>query len=144
MGFSVSASTALIFAALFLSFGIFYPAMVNSVERVNDARSDQADDLLDQQNTEIEFGDIDDGSGGSPGTIDVNNIGTTTLSANGVDLFINGEYRNRSDYTTEIDGNADTDVWAPGQTLTITGANFGSGDDILVVTDNGISIRTEA
>ena len=142
MGFSVSASTALIFAALFLSFGIFYPAMVNSVERVNDARSDQADDLLDQQNTEIEFGDIDDG--GQPGTIDVNNIGTTTLSANGVDLFINGEYRNRSDYTTEIDGNADTDVWAPGQTLTITEDDFEEGDDILVVTDNGISIRTEA
>lgn len=137
MGFSVSASTALIFAALFLSFGIFYPAMVNSIERVNDARADQADDLLDQQNTDIEI------ITASSGEIQIENRGTTTLAVDKVDLFIEGEYQERETYDTDVDGDTGTSLWVPGSVLTISTTEIDQGDRVVVVTDNGISVQTE-
>src|SRR6056297_1941984 len=103
MGFSVSAATAVIFAGLFLALGIFYPAMVNSYERVQAADADQADRALEQANTAIE---IDNTQGG---TVDVINRGSTALPVNKTDLVLDGEYQERSTVGTGIDGNTATE-----------------------------------
>ena len=73
MGFSVSASTALIFAALFLALGIFYPAMANSYERVQAADADQADRALEQADSNIRIEST------ASGEVDVTNNGSTAL-----------------------------------------------------------------
>jgi len=143
MGFSVSAATAVIFAGLFLALGIFYPAMVNSYERVQAADADQADRALDQANSDIQISDVST-TGGS-NTIDVVNQGSTALPVNKTDLVINGAYQERSTVATDIDGDSTTGLWLPGETLTLDpSVSLTNGDQIRVVTEHGVSASTVA
>ncbi|MGM0605303.1 MAG: flagellin [Halobacteriota archaeon] len=124
MGFSVSASTAIVVAGLFLAFGMFYPAMANSFERVTGAESDSADDLLDQRNTAIELQNattenVTDEEGWTL-TVNVTNNGSTAITVSTVDLLVDNGYQNRSEMNTTVYGQtADdtTDLWLPGETL---------------------------
>lgn len=142
MGFSVSAATAVIFAGLFLALGIFYPAMVNSYERVQAADADQADRALDQANSDIQISTV---STGANGAVDVVNQGSTALPVNETDLVINGAYQERSTVSTDIDGDDTTGLWLPGETLTLEpSTDLNNGDQIRVVTEHGVSASTEA
>ena len=137
MGFSVSASTAIIFAGLFLATGILYPAMDNGMERVNDAQVDRDQAQLDLRNTAINITDTGTNS------ITVKNTGTTSLDVTEVDLIVDGQYQTRPpDGEFEIDNEDSTgsDLWLPGETITIH--NF-SGNSAKVVTEHGISVFTE-
>jgi len=139
MGFSVSGSAALIFVAAFIGFGMFYTASANSVELINDARSDQADRTLEQQNTELDIVSAvwnPDGNDNLEVTID--NTGGTQLSVEDTDLLVDGVYR--TGYNTDVDGDTATDVWAPQQTLTITVTTLSSQPDgVKAVTENGVA-----
>jgi flagellar protein FlaF len=137
MGFSVSASTALIFAGLFLALGIFYPAMANSYERVQAADADQAERALAQADTDIRIDTV------SGGTIQVVNSGSTGLPVNETDLFLDGEYQPRSSVTKDVGGNTATDLWLPGETLTLDpAAGLGGVNRVRVVTEHGVSEST--
>ncbi|WP_253738808.1 flagellin [Halohasta salina] len=129
MGFSVSASTAIIFAGLFLAAGTLYPAVSNAHERVTDAEIDRTDARLDMRNTEINITAVDTGTP----SIGVRNEGSTSLDADEIDLVVDGEYQPRSDYDVSDGG-----VWFPGETITID--NFPTPtDSVKIVTDHGIS-----
>ena len=142
MGFSVSAATAVIFAGLFLALGIFYPAMVNSYERVQAADADQADRALDQANSDIQISTV---STGANGAVDVVNQGSTALPVNETDLVINGAYQERSTVSTDIDDDDTTGLWLPSETLTLEpSTSLTNGDQIRVVTEHGVSASTEA
>jgi flagellar protein FlaF len=138
MGFSVSASTAIIFAGLFLAVGILYPAVSNGYELVTDAEVDREDARLDMRNSEINITDLD-------GTINVTNEGSTALDASEIDVVVNGEYQPRDDYTTAVEEDTTTDLWLPGETLSIdpTDVGAGTGDQIRVVTDHGLTATGE-
>jgi len=139
MGFSVSAATAVIFAGLFLALGIFYPAMVNSYERVQAADADQADRALEQANTDIR---LDDATGGGQLTATLTNTGSTSLTASETDVLVDGSYIQRSELGTTVDGDGSTDLWLPGETLEITynpGGPF-SGNRVRVVTEHGVAV----
>jgi len=139
MGFSVSASTALIFAALFLALGIFYPAMANSYERVQTADASQADRALEQANSDIQIAAV------TSGTVNVTNNGSTALPVNKTDLFINGAYQGRRTVTTSIGGDTTTELWLPGETLTLDpSVIIANGNQVRVVTEHGVSASTEA
>jgi flagellar protein FlaF len=134
MGFSVSASTAVIFAGLFLALGMFYPAVANSYERVQAADANQADRALDQANSDIRIDTV----GGS--TIDVVNEGSTALPVNKTDLVIDGEYQERSTVATDINGDDTTGLWLPGETLTLDpNTGLGGVDQIRIVTEHGVA-----
>ena len=139
MGFSVSASTAVIFAGLFLALGMFYPAMANSYERVQAADADQADRALEQANTDIRLDDASKGGGGSdPLEVTLTNTGSTSLTVSETDLLVDGTYIQRS----ELDTDSTTDLWLPGETLDITynpGGSF-SADRVRVVTEHGVTV----
>ena len=139
MGFSVSVSTAIIFAGLFLAAGILYPAMDNGMERVLDAEDDRDRAQLDLRNTVIEI------QSASQSEITVTNNGSTSLTVSEVDLLINGEYQPRSEFEddTSVDGNDVTDLWLPGEALTIENLNANDDDQIKIVTEHGISVSTE-
>jgi len=144
MGFSVSAATAVIFAGLFLALGIFYPAMVNSYERVQSADADQADQALEQANTDIR---LDDATAGDPLTVTLTNNGSTSLTVSETDLLVNGTYIQRSELdttVTDVDGDDDsaTTLWLPGETLEIT-YDAGTVDRVRVVTEHGVSVSEE-
>ena len=140
MGFSVSAATAVIFAGLFLALGIFYPAMVNSYERVQAADADQADRALEQANTDIQLADATDG--GNQLDVTLTNNGSTSLTVSETDVLVDGSYIQRSELGTTVDGDGSTDLWLPGETLEITynpGGPF-NGNRVRVVTEHGVAV----
>ena len=139
MGFSVSAATAVIFAGLFLALGIFYPAMANSYERVQSADANQADRALEQANTDIR---LDDATGGGQLTVTLTNTGSTSLTVSETDVLVDGNYIQRSELGTTVDGDGSTDLWLPGETLEITYSPTGtvSSNRIRVVTEHGVAV----
>jgi len=138
MGFSVSASTAIIFAGLFLAVGILYPAVSNGFEQVQDAQVDRDQAQLDMRNTAINITEANSGS------VTVENTGTTSLRVSEVDLIVDGVYQTRpsgnGDYTVD---NGDSDLWLPGEELTFTFNNGDTPNRIKIVTEHGISAATE-
>ncbi|NLV13457.1 flagellin [Haloarcula argentinensis] len=139
MGFSVSGSAAIIFVAAFIGFGMFYSATANSFERVNDAREDQRDRLLDQQNTDISLVSVTwNASGNDNLVVTIDNTGSETLSVEATDLLVDNDYR--TGYGTTVDGDGSTDVWASQERLEITVSSLGSQPDrVKVVTENGVA-----
>jgi len=134
MGFSVSASTAIIFAGVFLAIGVLYPAVSNGYEQVQDAEVDRADAQLDMRNSDIVIDSI------SSTSITVNNTGSTSLTVSDVNLVVDGEYM--TSFDTNVVGASGTDLWLPGESLEIT--NFGTANNrIKVVTNHGISVTRE-
>jgi flagellar protein FlaF len=140
MGFSVSASAAIIFAAMFISMGILYPAVANGMEDVSDARADSADVLLDQQNTAISVANVSYDAPSTTLTVDVDNTGTTDLSLDATDVLVNNSYATPS--STAVEGDTDTDLWLPGERLTVTvdvSLTADGSNRVVVVTNHGIS-----
>jgi flagellar protein FlaF len=156
MGFSISAATALIFASLFLAFGIFYPAMANGYERVEEADAAKADQNLEQAQTDITLIGTTSKFTGNGDLQELNitarNTGQTTLTVSEIDILINGSYVvwTRGDTNDEVlidvEGDTDTDLWLPNETATIVyGAQSGKTGDVSpvnfkVVTEHGVSI----
>ncbi|TQQ81025.1 flagellin [Halonotius terrestris] len=141
MGFSVSASTAIVFAGLFLAFGIFYPAAVNGYERVTEAQQTSMDAALNEKNGDTAIASASLDTGTDTLTVDVDNTGSTTFYVDEVDLVVGGEYIPRGQFdSTEVDGNPDTNLWQPGTTLTIdyTDSSIQSGDRVVIITEHGI------
>lgn len=118
MGFSVSGSAAIVFAGMFIAFGMFHTATTNGFEKVSEAQEDRTDRTLAQQNTEIEITSAVWNTTSENLTVTVNNTGSESLSIEAVDLLANNSYQ--SGYITSIDGDSDTDLWLPEEQLTIT------------------------
>jgi len=145
MGFSVSASTAIVFAGMFLAVGILYPAVSNGFEQVQDAEVERDSAQLDLRNTQIEI----DSDQTNSDQITVNNTGTTSLKISEVDLIVDGEYQSRDsdngdgdfEITNEGAPNGDTDLWLPGEQIRLH--SFTAEERIKVVTEHGISVSTE-
>jgi len=155
MGFSVSASTALIFAALFLAFGTLYPAMANGYERVEEADAAKADHNLDQAQTDIILSDVIVNDGGPSGqiqelTINVTNTGETTLTVAETDLIIQPDvgyvvWTNgaNDDVRTFVEGDQGTNLWQPNETMEIEydpGGNFDRPNRFKVISEHGVSV----
>ena len=156
MGFSVSASTALIFAALFLAFGTLYPAMANGYERVEEADAAKADHNLDQSQTDIRLesfsADINNGNNNlNQLDIVVNNTGQTALTVSEIDILLNGDYiewtngDSNDNVRTEVEGDQTTDLWLPNEEIDIRLGDSGpiEGDgtyNFKIVTEHGVSI----
>ncbi|MFB6179274.1 MAG: flagellin [Halorientalis sp.] len=118
MGFSISGSAAIIFAGMLLSFGIFYGATSNSFDRISEARTAQADAVVAEHNVDINVVAYERIGSTNRLTILVNNTGSTALSVDKTDLFVDNAYI--TSRKTQVDGNSNTDLWAPGQQLNIT------------------------
>jgi len=141
MGFSVSASTAIVFAGLFLAFGIFYPAAVNGYERVTEAQAVSTDAALNEKNSDIAIDSGNTNVAGNTLTVTVDNTGSTTLYVDEVDLLVEGEYIQRSSFDNiAVDGDDTTNLWTPGDPLVIeyTDNTVSTGNQITVATDHGI------
>ena len=138
MGFSVSGSAAIIFAALFIAFGSFHTATANGFEQVSEAQQSRTDRVLTQQNTAINVTEAVWNGTSDELTVRVQNTGSAELTVSDVDLLANNRYL-RGDVTT-VDGNAETDLWLPGEVLTVTNASLSADPGrIKVVTGPGVA-----
>jgi flagellar protein FlaF len=137
MGFSVSGATAVLFVAALVSFGMLYTATANGVERVTDAEAAGDERLLDQRNTDVALDTTSYDSGSGTLTVAVNNTGGTTLSVGDTDLIVDNAYADR---TTRVDGNSETDLWLPGETLTFEASVAAQPSRVKVVTGAGVAV----
>ncbi len=136
MGFGVSGASAIIFLGLLIGAVTMYSAVDATAERLDEAHDDDQERLLDQRNTDIEITVPAYNETLSELTVTVDNRGTTMLSVNETTLLVDNEYRSLADAT--VDGNAQTDLWGPGQTLTVT-VTANSPSRVKVVTGNGVA-----
>lgn len=135
MGFSVSGSTALLFVAALVAFGMFQSAATNGFEQVNDARADGSDRLLERQNTAINVTGVSYNASSGSLSVRANNTGTTSLSVSAVDLLVDNVY---VDADTTVRGSSTTDLWLPGETL-VANATVSSATRVKVVTGPGVA-----
>jgi flagellar protein FlaF len=141
MGFSVSGSAAIVFAGMFIAFGMFHTATTNGFERVSEAQNDRTDRTLAQQNTAIDVTSAIWNTTSGNVTVTVGNTGSESLTVDEVDLLANNSYI--SGYATSVDGDTETDLWLPQEQLTITVASLNDNPGrIKLVTGTGVADST--
>ena len=131
MGVSVSASTAIIVAGLFFAFTAFYPVAANGFDRVTDAQQGIQERSLERQNTE--FAVTNATYDGSTLTVEATNDGSVGLVASDATLVVDNEYVDVGGAVadTTVDGDADTELWLGGETLTVTVAETDLSTDVV-------------
>jgi len=137
MGFSVSGSAALIFVAAFIGFGMFYSAAANSTEMVNDARDAQSDRQLERTNTAIEITTVNYNAASNYLNVTVENTGTTELAVEDVDVLVDNSYQ--TGYRTAVEGDTETDLWLPRETLAINTTVDTAPGGVKIVTGPGVA-----
>jgi flagellar protein FlaF len=137
VGFGVSGSTAVIFLGVLIASGTLYTATAGSTEQISEARDVDQEELLDRRNTVVDATDVVYNSSNDTLLVTVTNAGTTTLSVAETSLLVDNEYVVPN--STAVDGDADTDIWAPDEEL-VLGVNTSSTPDrVKVVTGNGVA-----
>jgi flagellar protein FlaF len=141
MGFSVSGAAAIIFASMFIAFGMWSTATANTVERVNEAEAARTDGLLEQQNTAIAITSAT--WDGSDLVVDVENTGASQLRLGPTDLLIDGRYETGWEPRASVAGDGGTDLWLTGETATIKVSLDSQPDRVKIVTASGVSATAE-
>ena len=139
MGFGVSGSTAVIFLGVLIATGTLYTAAAGSAEQVSDARDTEQEELLDRRNTAIDVDSVVYNTSAPNDTllVTVTNDGSTTLSVDDTSLLVDNEYVVPN--VTRVDGDTETDVWAPDQALVFETTNSSTPDRVKVVAENGVA-----
>ena len=140
MGFSVSGATAVIFVGLLISTATLYPAVDHYAERRSEAMTVRNDRLLTRQNTAIEMVNATYNASTNRLTVSVQNTGSSTLAVSEIDLLVDGEYVLLSKADTTVGDDSATDIWAPGEALTITTTEPTAPNRIKIVTGPGIAV----
>lgn len=119
MGFSVSASFAVAVIAGFIALGMLYPAISGGFESVSQASQDAGDRRLDAINTAINVTSACYDDAASEIRVDVENTGATALGLNRTHVLLENVYQ-LTFVSRSVAGTSNTEVWAPGQTLSLT------------------------
>ncbi|WP_246986132.1 flagellin [Halorientalis marina] len=141
MGFSVSSSFAVIAFGTFVAMTALYTATTNAAESRQDAVAEQREHREAVVETAIDITSTDVQTAPCGIEVAVNNTGATELSVNGTDLLVDGEYRTGWEADATVDGDADTDVWLPGERLvvTVTDGIDTAPDRVKVVSESGVA-----
>jgi len=142
MGFSVSGSAAIIFAAMFIAFGMWHSAATNGFEQVSDAQNDHADAALERQNTDVVIDSVVLNTTSDEMQVNATNLGSTDLAIEETDVLVDNDYHTEWRATATVDGVADTDLWLPGEELVFT-VSVSSADHVKLVTETGVSATAE-
>lgn len=119
MGFGTSGSALVVFVALFIAMNSLYTATANSVEAVSDAREDRQNHHRTVQETQVLVADATWNTTSDSLTVSVNNTGETELSVDRIDVVVDGEYLDSSDFERRTVDGRTTDVWRPGERLVL-------------------------
>ena len=141
MGFSVSGAAAIIFATMFITFGMWFTASSNSFEAVSEAENAQSDAALETQNTAISFADVTYNNTSEQLTVRVTNTGAAQLRVGATDLLVDGQYQTGWEETATVAG-TDTRLWLSGETLTINVTTATEPTRVKIATENGVSVTT--
>lgn len=136
MGFGVSGATAIIFLGLFIAAGTLVTTTSTTLEDIDEARDDRQERLLDRRNTAIAVESAVYNTTTGTLNLSVANEGSTTLSVNGTTVLVDNQYESTA--TAQVDGIAATDLWEPGETMTLN-LTLAEPTRVKVVTEQGIA-----
>lgn len=136
MGFGVSGATAIIFLGLFIAAGTLITTTSTTFEEIDEAHDDRQERLLDRRNTDIAVENAVYNTTTGTLNLAVSNEGSTTLSVNGTTVLVDNQYESTA--TAEVDGIAATDLWEPGETMTLN-LTLGEPARVKVVTEQGVA-----
>jgi flagellar protein FlaF len=140
MGFSVSGATAVVFIGLLVSAATLYPAVDRYTERRGDALAADDERSLTRQNTGIDITAAATSGNVTTLTVEIENTGASTLAVSEVDLLVDGTVVIPDQ--TSVEGSTTTDVWAPGEVLTLTVAGQ-DASRVKVTTGPGVAATSE-
>ncbi len=143
MGFSVSGAAAIIFLSLFIAFGMMYTAADSSFHEIVSAQDERTDGTLETKNTAIELSAATYNESTNQLTLTANNTGTTVLSLTDTSLLVDNEFQEGWEDGAAVDGFEDTDLWAPGETVSITLSIASQPDRVTLATGTGVSTAME-
>jgi flagellar protein FlaF len=136
MGFGVSGATAIIFLGLFIAAGTVLTTTSATVERIDEAQDERQERLLDRRNTEITVTNAVYNNTTGTLNLSVANRGSTTLSVNGTTVLVDNAYNSTA--TATVEGNADTDLWEPGETMRLN-ASMAEPTRVKVISEFGVA-----
>jgi len=139
VGFGVSGSTAVIFLGVLIASGTLYTAAAGNAERISEASDAESEELLDRRNTVIDATEVVYNNNTTTLTVTVVNDGSTTLSVEDASLLVDNEYVQPSERSTTVDGDTDTDVWAPDTDLVFETTRSSTPSRVKVVAENGVA-----
>jgi flagellar protein FlaF len=140
MGFSVSGATAVLFVGLLVGAATLYPAVDRYAERRSDATTANNERILTQQNTAIETVNATYNASTDQLTITVRNTGASTLSVVRTDVLVDGSYAQLSASNTTVGASSTTDIWAPGERLTVTLTHPSEPNRVKIVSGPGVAV----
>ena len=117
MGFSVSATMAIFFAAFLILFSILYSSVNQAFDTVSESFDDKYEYMNDKLETQIEILDVCYQRDTNILEIRVQNTGSKVLDISKVDLVLEGVFEASVNKTV---GDTMTDVWLPQEVLTMT------------------------
>lgn len=138
MGFSVSGSAVVILTGLLISFGMFFTAASNGNERVADAQSAALDDNRAVQNSGVNVTEATWDGASNELTVHVNNTGTVDYTLQDTDIVVDNDLQT-SFVSRTVDGDANTDLWLPGNQLTVVVSLTVGPSRVKVVTETGVA-----
>lgn len=146
MGFSVSGSLALVLLGSFIAVSAVVASSGNTMERLTDARGDQGSRFDAVHDTEIEIKSVTFSGTDTDCdvTVQVNNTGSSTLTLPETSLLIENRYEEAWRDGATVNGDAGTDLWLPGEQLSVTRTGQPEPpDSVSVVTKTGVADRKD-
>ncbi len=140
MGFSVSGAVAVVLIGLLVSAATLYPAVDRATERRADAVEARDERALERQNTAVSLVDATYNTSQETLTVTVKNTGASTLEVPAVDLLVDGEYATPPAANRSVEGDTATEVWGPGENLTLTRTEPSAPGQVLVATGPGVAV----
>ncbi len=131
---STSASLLLIFFGTTIAFGSLYTAGTNAVDRVGGGYGEQLahQEAVSATDVTVTAATPTDGTV----TVNATNDGDQTLALSETDLLVDGRLVADWRANATVAGDPDTDLWLPGQSLTVELGT--TGDRVVLVTDLGV------
>ncbi len=137
MGFSVSGSYLIVGLAVLVALAGLYGAVSNGAERTAEALDDRGARAADRAGTAFAVGSVR--YDGSTLSVEVENTGSTTLAVSRTDAFVDGRYFAVETLNYTVDGDPDTDLLGPGETLALS-LDVAAPDRLKLVTGTGVAV----
>ncbi|MDY7083375.1 MAG: fla cluster protein FlaF [Halobacteria archaeon] len=136
MGFSVSASTIIIFIGVLVAASLVYNAWTFTQDEIAQAREDAEAKDLAKEHTNINITDTSYDTGTNVYTVNVSNTGDIGVKVNKTTILTDGVIQENA--TKKVVGSPSSHLWLPGDKLKIEVSTFSKPNRTKVVTDNGI------
>jgi flagellar protein FlaF len=136
MGFSVSGATVVVLIGVLVCAATVYPVLDRTAERRTEAVDAARERALDRQNTAIGGLTTTYDAVNDTLTIVVENRGAYTLAVSAISLLVDGRY---VEFDASVAGDRSTNLWLPGESLTLTVSRTSAPTRVKVVTGPGVA-----